>query len=105
MCMCVGAGYIHPERGYPWKPEEDIKSPGAVVTGCDLLKMGAGNGTHLLQEELSLHTPSSFLCSRKCSDMQLCSHSAELKPFFHILASCVTLGKSLDLSELLHPHQ
>jgi hypothetical protein len=103
--MCVGAGYIHPERGYPWKPEEDIKSPGAVVTGCDLLKMGAGNGTHLLQEELSLHTPSSFLCSRKCSDMQLCSHSAELKPFFHILASCVTLGKSLDLSELLHPHQ
>lgn len=45
-CMCV-LYYVH-LNAYVWRPEEDVRSPGAgVIGGCELAGMGTQNSRAL----------------------------------------------------------
>lgn len=46
MCMCMSVHRC--VCGYPWRPEEGVRSLGAGVTGYELPRMGAGNQTSAL---------------------------------------------------------
>lgn len=81
-CECVFVTVCH-VSGYPWSPEEGVKSHGAGVIGsCELPYVSAGNQTWVLWKKNS-----------KCS--QLLSHlfSPDLCVLIHLLSAINCLGR------------